>query len=195
MIDALWPGPPGSVVRGDWTAPPFAHESWDVVLCDGGLHLLSYPGGQTLLARAIRAVLRPGGRFVTRLFAPPRRRERPEEVIADLRAGRVANVNLLKLRLGMALQEDPASGVALARVWEAVAANGDVARVGRSLGWSAAHLATLNSYRDCADRYHFVTLDEAAGSFREAGWRLQTVGHGTYELAERCPVVTFVPAD
>src|SRR5689334_1890777 len=43
MIAAVWPGPPGSAHRGEWTALPLPDRSRDVVLCDGGVHLLAHP--------------------------------------------------------------------------------------------------------------------------------------------------------
>jgi SAM-dependent methyltransferase len=50
------------LVRGDLLAPPFAAE-FDVVTCFGAFgHVL--PRDEPRLARAVRSVLRPGGRFI-----------------------------------------------------------------------------------------------------------------------------------
>jgi hypothetical protein len=48
-------------------------------------------------------------------------------------------------------------------------------------------------YRDSAATYHFPTVHELVESFSDA---LTCIGQtqGTYELAERCPILTFEPA-
>lgn len=197
MIDAVWPDGFGTVRRADWLAPGLAQASRDVVLCDGGLHLLAHPDEQQHLARTLHALLAPGGACIFRLFVPPARRELPETVLDDLLGRRVPNLNVLKLRLGMALMQNVRDGVRLADVWRTLnAVEPDWSRLATRIGWSEEHLAAIDTYRDSPGRYHFATLDEAAAVFCSSGaFRVADVRVPSHELGERCPTVTFARCD
>jgi SAM-dependent methyltransferase len=194
MIDAVWPGPPGRAICADWTRIPLEPASRDVALCDGGLHLLSNPHGQVALAESLLQLLAPHGTFVARLFVPGVLPETASAVLDDLFGGLVPNVNVLKLRLAMALQRDASSGVELAAVWSALFGSGTTSdELAARIGWDPVDLATLDSYRDCRTRYYFVTVAEVNDLFcgREGGFELVNVATPSYELGERCPVVTL----
>jgi len=194
MITALWPGPRHAVVCADWRAMPLTARSRDIVLCDGGISLLDYPHGQEAVVRTLRRVVAPGGLCMLRLFVPPARRETPDAVLRDLLAGRIANLNLLKLRLAMALQKDFAQGVPLKRVWEAFhRAAPDFGGLAARLGWSLDHLSVINVYRDSDTRYYYLRVADVCGLFcgHPGGFTLERVEVPTYELGERCPIVVL----
>jgi SAM-dependent methyltransferase len=194
MIEAVWPGPPERAICADWTRMPLPPASRDVALCDGGLHLLSHPHGQAALVDNLLRVLAPEGMFVCRLFVPGARPETAGAVIDDLLGGQVSNINVLKLRLAMALQDEASSGVELAAVWSALFGSGASAiELADKIGWDPVDLAALDSYRDCGTRYHFVTLAEVRELFcgHPGGFEQVAVSTPSYELGERCPTVTF----
>jgi SAM-dependent methyltransferase len=194
MIDAVWPGPKDAVVCADWTVLPLADESRDLVLCDGGIHLLSSPERQRRLVRTLRRIVSPRGLCLFRLFVPPRRRETPGAVLEDLGTGKVPNINVLKLRLGMALQEDPEQGVMLGRVWGLVhTANPDFERLAARLGWPREHLLALNTYRNSETRYHFLGLERVVSLFCDdpGGFEPVAVRYPNYELGDRCPTLAL----
>jgi hypothetical protein len=110
MIDHVWPGPKEAVRCTDWLALALPEGSRDIVLCDGGLPLLAYPEEQRRLPRLLRAVLSDQGLCILRLYVPPPQRESPDAVLRDLLEGRIANLNVLKLRLSMALMESAEAG-------------------------------------------------------------------------------------
>lgn len=168
MVAAVWPGDPSAVVCSDWRALGKVHPpgTFDIVVCDGGLHLASHPDGQRELAGCVADLLAPGGLAIFRLFALPAASESPEAVLAALRAGSIPDMNRLKLRLGMALQRDTASGVRLGDVWDCVASvEPDLAALAARLGWSRAHAEALVSYRGSDDRYHFATREATLALF------------------------------
>src|SRR5205823_2871589 len=116
MIEAVWPGPRSAVVCADWTDLPLEEKSRDLVLCDGGLHLLSHPHAHRRWVRELRRVVTVNGLCILRLFVPPQHRETAAGVLRELLAGAIPNLNVLKLRLGMALQESSEAGVQLGDV-------------------------------------------------------------------------------
>ena len=153
---------------------------------------MGYPAQQRDLVRRLGAIVSEGGLCAFRLYVPPRRREVPDTVINDLLHGRVADVNALKLRLGMALMDDPAEGVALSAMWNALHdAAPDLEALARRLGWPAEHLLSIRAYRGATARYHFVSVEEACELFCEGPFEVQDVRVPSYPLGDRCPTVVF----
>jgi SAM-dependent methyltransferase len=194
MIHEIWPGPAGAAHLTEWTSLPFAAASHDVVLCDGGLHLVKYPEGSRQLAQEVRRILTPGGLCILRLFLPPRKRESARNVLTDLRAGRIGNLNLLKFRLWMALQTNPTEGVELGRVWDAVySAAPDLELLATSIGWPTDHMLAINTYRDSPGRYYLLDMDDVTKLFcsNPGGFEVESVHVPRYELGEQCPTLVL----
>lgn len=195
MIAAVWPGALDAVVCTDWRELGRFHApaSFDLVVCDGGLHLSPWPAGQARLAEVVATLLAPSGLAIFRLFSLPATRETPEAVIAALRAGAIPDMNRLKLRLGMALQASSESGVRLGDVWDRVAAaEPDLAALADRLGWAREHAEALVSYRGSDDRYHFVTTGDAVRALESAGRLRHARTHVPgYAGGEQCPTVVW----
>lgn len=189
MVRALWEPAHGLAVVGQWTHLPIRSSSRDLVLLDGGLHLVPHRLAQEALLREASRVLRPEGRAVVRLFARPSQPEPPQAVLSDLVEGHIANLNELKLRLGMAMQTDVHQGVALADVWRAVAeAVPDRDGLCQRLGWIRPHFDAIDSYRDSANRYWFVSTEEAI-ALASPWFAVERVCEPAYRLGERCPTL------
>jgi len=194
MIDNVWPGPPGAVQRTDWLALALPDSSRDFVLCDGGLPLLAYPEEQRRLVCLLRAVLSDQGLCVLRLYVPPPQRELPGAVLKDLLGGRIPNLNILKLRLSMSLQEEVAEGVELATVWHALhEAAPDLEGLASRIGWSVQHMLAINAYRGSTDRFYFATVDQVSDLFCKSpgGFEVRRLHVPSYELGERCPTIVL----
>lgn len=192
MIDRVWPGSPDLATEGQWTAPPFVDGQFQLALCDGGLMLLDAEGRQQMADQLAR-ILVPGGQAVFRLFLPPDERETPDEVMDALAAGRVANMNCLKLRLGPALESPPGEGVVLGELWQYLAdriADRD-AYFGR-LGWDRDEVAMVDFYRGSSARYYFITLDEVKALFEAGGaFRCLGVDRPAHLMGDRCAHIRF----
>ncbi|MGZ4966703.1 MAG: hypothetical protein ACXV97_05965 [Chthoniobacterales bacterium] len=193
MIDEVWPGPPECAVQGDWLEMPLASNSREVALCDGGPLLLEYPQAHSGLVDELHRVLATGGRAIFRLFTPPAKHESVEEVLRDLLAGEIRNLNILKLRLGAALQPSTEAGVGAQDILRAVeSVDSDLAQLAQRLGWSWDHMRVIEVYRGSPARYHFISETQFTHLFCHDG-RFAPIGHwhGTYPLAERCPIVAY----
>jgi SAM-dependent methyltransferase len=194
MIENVWPGPQSAARCAEWTNLPLSTASCNVVLCDCGIVLLPYPQGHCKLVQELARVVTPDGICIFRLLVPPKMRERTEIVLRDLLSGMIANPNILKLRLGMSLQDDIGGGVQLARIWEALhEAAPDLNRVADRIGWPRAPLLAINAYRDCPTRYHFLDVAEVRQLFCEhpGGFAFETAHRPSYALGERCPTLVF----
>lgn len=193
MIRHIWPGEPEAALMTDWRSLTITDRSMDIVMCDGGLHLLDYPRGQQALCAELARILAPGGLVAFRLFVPPERPETPEAVLHALRQGAIRDLNCLKLRLGMALQTSPQQGVALAEVWHTLRGEAPEgwSELATRLGWRLDELSVIDAYRESGARYHFVSTAQAIDLFRRAGLRCIEVRSQPYLMGEQCPVVIF----
>lgn len=192
MIDAIWPGPRDDVLCAEWTSIPLPDASRDMALCDGGFHLLGHPDGQRALVGELRRLISPGGLCVVRLFIPPPVAERPDDVLEDMEQGRIPSINVLKLRLGMALQKDAAEGVGVDEVWDRLhAVAPDLEELAERIGWPVDETLVINTYRGSPNRYYFVTVDQVRDLFCGDGFEFERLHVPDYTLGERCPTVVF----
>ena len=194
MIRAIWTGPADRVVNANWLSLPWPEATFDRVLCDGGLHLLTYPDEQVELATSLARVLRSNGTFALRLFALPPRPETVPQVLAALEQGQIANFHQFKLRMAMALQSQPREGVRLAHVYDEIVrvCGGDLGQLVTQTGWPAEVVNTVLSYRDSSNVYHFLTEAESVATLTSTGrLRLVARGVGAYPWAEQCPILLF----
>jgi hypothetical protein len=137
-------------------------------------------------------VLAPGGRVILRLFVPPEDHETPSAVLSDLRQGRVANINVLKLRLLHALTPDPVTGVSLAEVFRCfVESEPDFESLATRTGWPLAQIKAIESYRTTRDRYHLVDGRQAEANLGAAGLRLLAQHLPAYVDGALFPTLVF----
>lgn len=194
MIDIVWPGPKEAVLCADWLSMAGPDSSRDIAFCDGGLHLLSYPEEQQQLVRILSSLLSDKGLCIFRLFVPPHQRESSDRVLQDLLEGGISNLNILKLRLAMSLQDCAEKGVELKKVWRALhEISSDLRGLAKKIGWPEEHLLAMNMYRDSTARYSFVTVDKVCDLFcsRSGGFKLRYLHVPSYELGERCPTIVL----
>jgi SAM-dependent methyltransferase len=194
MIDAVWPGSPGTALQGSWTAIPLATSSCDIVLCDGGMGMLSYPDGQKKLLHELARVLAPSGILAIRLFAPTGRTGSIGEIFDDLQAGHIASLDILKLRLWGAMHRDPRTGIQPRAVVEKILATlNSFEKLADVSGWPPAHVRTLTLHLSNTACYHLTEADEiirmAVGSL--GGFELLNLTEPGYRYGNCCPHVSF----
>ncbi len=194
MIDNVWPGPREAAICAEWWDLHLPAGSRDIALCDGGLQLNTYPEKQRRVVAMLRDAIAPGGLSIFRLYAPAGERESLEDVLRDLSEGRMSNMNILKLRIGMAMTEDAAEGVELDAMWRAVhEVEPDLQALADRIGWDAEDALVLNTYRGSKLHYHFATAEQVREMFCEepGGFEQIDVRVPSYEMGERFPTVVF----
>lgn len=179
-----------TAIQGDWLALPCADASLAAVVGDGSLSNLAFPDAYGALAAELARVLAPGGVVALRLFAAPEAREPLAAVAADLQAGRIGNINVLKWRLAMSAQPDDRNVpvVDILRAFDEVVP--DRAALAERPGWSRAHVDSVDVYRGSPLTYSFPTGREVRAALAPA---LEVVAMHTpgYELGERCPTLVL----
>jgi hypothetical protein len=191
MIRHVWPGSTAATeraLRGDWLAPEASLGPFDLLLGDGVLSMLAYPGDYERFGRTMRGLTRAGGRWVLRLYARPVEPEEPEGLLDDLREGRLTNINEFKLRLGMLLcdagRADDVGVSEMWRFWD------EARRRDPSLRdrWSTELQSTIENYRDGVARYSFPRLDPVLDLLRRYA-TIRGVRFPGYRLGDCCPTV------
>ena len=195
MLTHVWPGKPDEVCNANWTDLPLPTASRDIALCDGGLHLLDQAQDRETVVARLHDVIAPGGLVIIRLFMLPDSPESPSDVLSALLNRQIPNLNILKLRLGMALQSSSEAGdrVSLATVWKVLReAGGDWETLAPRIGWELDHLSVIDTYRDSPAHYAFTSLSDSLALFCSGG-RFELIGKHTpdYPLGERCPVIAL----
>lgn len=196
MIAEVWPGdtPTKHALCADWLEMPVADHDFDMLLADGVFTLLDYPAGYASLAQAMQRCLKRDGLFLLRAFCRPTMPETLASIFEDLWNKRIGSFHAFKWRLAMALQgDDIGRGVAVAEVWKTYRINvTDHERLAQATGWPVEAIATMDAYRDSAAIYTFPNMDELIEALAPY---LTCTSHetGSYELAERCPLLCFRP--
>lgn len=193
MIANVWPGNTvrRKVIRGDWLRLPLRDACMDVALIDGGLPAISFPVAHTALAKELYRVLKPGGLFVARIFARPDKTEPVDAVLSATRKRKIGGFHAFKWRLAMSLQgENTAQGVRLDDIWHCCDRHfRDHTELQQLTGWPVDEIRTIDAYRGNTASYHFPTVREFIECFSALACIERTCG--TYELAERCPILVF----
>ena len=194
MIDHIWPADAfddARVLPGTWTALPVATGSCDVATGDGCFSQLPYPRGYDDLTRDLARVLRRGGLFAMRAFVRPEPAESVQELVSDMKAGRIGSFHVFKWRLNMALQPDTTAGVRLHDVWIAFTELfGNPAALAAQANWTVEDVDTIHAYRNMDARYTYPTLSELRGKL-SARFAEIACEFPDYEMGERCPTLLF----
>jgi len=194
MIASVWPGPAGSALQSTWSHLSLPDACLDMVVCDGGLNSLPFPAGLQALEATLARTIKPQGMFCVRLFKRPQRQESVQHVLDDLQRRNIQNMNVLKLRLGMAVQKSIESGVEVHELWKLFTGwAGDLEQFAKNQGWPLPHVTAINAYRNSANRYYFYSVEEIIGLFsRQTGhFDCIRVYEPDYDLGDRCPTLVF----
>lgn len=195
MIEQLWPPVKGpadaSVILADWRAMPIESDSVDLVAGDGCYVLQSWPDGYAALTREVCRVLRPGARYVIRVFLRPDQAEPVADIARELSAGRIGSVHALKLRLLAALHGASGAGSRLDDVWQAWKKMPVLPpeQAGKR-GWTTDEIVGIESYAGMDARYYLPTLAEFRRSLGPSLRELECA-IGRHELADRCPTLVL----
>ncbi|MEO8331088.1 MAG: class I SAM-dependent methyltransferase [Gallionella sp.] len=192
MIGALWTIQNAGklAIQGDWLALPFAQGSFDTIIGDGCLTLLSHPPQYERFFEQLSRAIQPGGRILLRLFVSPAQGESRELVCREALSGKMKGFHAFKWRLSMAIASESADHDM--KVAETCATFDrlipDRKLLASATGWSVEDIDTIDFYRGSEARYSYPTLSQVRKTLHPS---LKETGliQGAYELAERCPIL------
>ena len=191
MLRSLW-NRRCCAVQGDWLHLPFPEMCFELVVGDGSLSNLSYPDSYAILFNELKRVLIHGGRIAMRLFTSPQEAEDIDAVVEQASTGSIRSFHAFKWRLAMALvtvNQTPNIPVSLIlSVFERFFP--DRSKLAHASGWKLDEIATIDAYRNSQAEYSFPSLAHVRQLVPQ-GLTEKAVLTGSYELAERCPILVL----
>lgn len=191
MIATIWPGDTAErrAVLGDWLTMPLDAQV-SAVIGDGSLNVLRY-ADYLVLFEQLQRVMRPGARLAVRVYATPAKVETLTALRDAAMTGRGGGFHAFKWRIAMALaaeQRSPDVPVALIkRAFDQCFP--DRAALSAASGWNVETIGEIDAYECAGTIYSFPREDAFLAALPPAfkGARFQAAG--SYELAERCPIL------
>lgn len=196
MIAQHWaehPVNPSRVRQADWHALPVEDARFAVIVGDGCTTQFPERDYFLVFFREMRRVIQPGGSFFMRCFLSPEVREDEAEIVRQVSDRQVRHFGALKWRIAMMLADRASTQVRVHDIAEAFdRLFPDRDELGAAMGWSRAEIDTIDTYRDVETVYTFPTLGEFA-RMCAPHFEIRSVRHGSYELADCCPILTLSP--
>jgi hypothetical protein len=193
MVRHVWPGDLPGIRQAqcvDWFSLPAPQRPYDLVIGDGSINTLGFPGELRRLLATLRKLARPGALLILRSFARPPVPESLNALAEAASAGAAGSFHAFKFRLAMALQSCPEEGVALDAIWQLwrkleIGIEGLAWRC----CWPADVVSTIDLFHGKQVRLSFPTLDELTAALAADGVSLLDRYIPRYEMGERCPIL------
>lgn len=192
MIKSLWLNNQRNAVHGNWLSLPFDAGSFDNVIGDGCLVLLSYPIQFETLFQQVTRVLRPGGRFILRIFVNLTQAESREHVCNMAMEGKIKGFHAFKWRLMMSIAaESPNYNFNIVDAYTTFNhLLPDRELLSANTGWPMQDIETIDFYHGSDARYSYPPLSQVRKTIPPQFKEVE-IKQGTYELAERCPILVL----
>lgn len=191
MIGALWPGKQPAL-QGDWLALPFQSATFDTIVGDGCLTLLSHPRQYQKFFAQLQRALTPGGRILLRVFASPEQRESRELVCREALNGKIKSFHAFKWRLSMAIASESVDHTFdIAETYASFERLiPDRHLLAAATGWNIDTIETIDIYRGSTAQYSYPTLSQVRACLPPGLTQIDMI-FSRYELAERCPILVL----
>ena len=198
LVSHVWPGNTETrrAMVGDWLNTNFTAGSFATCVGDGSFSVVEFPRATLLLCERIHETLRTAGRFVGRVYLAPDAGETVAAVKAAAVGGTIRNFHAFKLRLAMAIAAE--AGRVQVGVNEIFAVFqglfGDRDELVRLTGWERGHIDTIDYYESSVVAYSFPTRRQLRSIIPRTFANVRMVEAGSYELAERSPLLVMEKA-
>lgn len=194
MVARVWPGDSSGkhAVQGNWLEMPVPDQPFDAAVGDGALSNLAYAGEVREVLLRVRSSLRPGGRFVCRLFERPDVPQSRADLLATAAGPARINFHAFKWQVAMHLAAREQPTIPVPRILELFnELFPDRQALAARTGWPLELINLLDVYRDSEVRFTFMTRSEILDVLPAGITDLRFDTCGRYDLAERCPLMSF----
>jgi hypothetical protein len=192
MIAAAWPGDTDTrrAIRGNWLQMPLRRREFTAVIGDGSLAFMPLAAYAPLFEQ-LGGLLLPGARLAVRCYETPEPCETVDQLRDEVNAGRGLGFHAFKWRLAMAIVAETGNAsipvVLIHRVFEREFR--DRAALSRASGWSLREIAEIDQYAWQDTVFSFPRRREMLAELPDHVVNPRFIESGTYELAERCPIL------
>jgi len=192
MIAAAWPGDSDTrrAIHGNWLQLPLREREFTAVIGDGSFAFLPLTAYARLFEQ-LEPLLLPGARLAMRFYETPEVCETIGQLCAAVMAGNGAGFHAFKWRLAMAIAAETGNAsipvVLIHQVFEHEFA--DRAALSAASGWSIRQIAEIDNYARQDTVFSFPTRREMLAELPRTVSKPRFLVSGSYELAERCPIL------
>ena len=196
MIGALWhPIDATQVVReANWLEMDESFGNYSAIVGDCSVNALQSAEEIETLMRVVSARLLDGGVFACRVFERPDEPITEEALVGIIESGSHGNFHAFKWQIAMSLAEQHGVSVKaveiLARFNRLFPHRHDVAA---STGWPLDVINTIDVYEQSDMSLCFPNRQEFEQLFSPCFREILWLESGTYDLADRCPIVLAQP--
>jgi SAM-dependent methyltransferase len=194
VVRHRWPGNTADrrAIVADWLRLPFADGSFSASVGDGSINVLEFRD-VSLFYQNIGRVMLHGGKFVCRVYLTPDIGETIPEVAIAPWQGKIRSFVYFKFRLGMAIAATRAHpNVPVQSIYETFVANfPDRDRLAAAIGQDRSEIDKIDQYKNSSEVYNFPTRQQVLSTIPSIFANAHFVQVGTYELAERCPLLVM----
>ena len=185
MIERVWPGDTATkkVQYDNWLTVNLPEGTFDGILGDGSVNMLAYPVEVRQLFKRSLQWLKPGGVFACRMWTRPDQPITKERILEEASTGAMSFTAFRRL-FNMLIAERDGSIFPVTKIAELF---DEMFPDPKVLPW--ADTSSIDAYRTSTATSWFPTRQEIL-DLAPAGSRFVDVG--TYEIAETCPILTFV---
>lgn len=194
MIERVWPGNTASrqAVQGNWLELVPPDSGFDAVVGDGSLSNLDYPGEVAEVLQRALGSLRPGGRFVCRLFERPDAPWTREDLLAAASGPARVNFHAFKWQVAMHLAGATGATVpvpAILALFNTLFP--DRGALAARTGWPRELIDLVDVYGNSSVRFTFMTRREITAVLPAGCTDVRFDACGRYDLAACCPLLSF----
>lgn len=183
MIERVWPGNTATkqVQEGNWLEVALPENTYDGIVGDGSVNMLAYPAEVRQLFKRSLQWLKPGGVFAARMWTRP---DEPVTVERIRESAGIMSFTAWRRLLNMYIANRDGSIFPVTRI---AALFDELYPDPSVLPWPDT--TSIDAYRTSTATSWFPTRQEIL-DLAPAGSRFVDVG--TYEIADTCPILTFV---
>jgi SAM-dependent methyltransferase len=186
MIENVWVGNSETkrAILDNWLTVPFSDNTFDAILGDGSLNMLSEPGQVVEFVNRAMPWLKPGGQLICRMFTRP---DTPITMTRIHAEAKTPTVNFSALRrlipMYIAEQNGPRVPVRLiSNLFDQMFPDRTI------LPWTPEEMTTLDAYYTSEAKTWFPTRQEILEELpKDVTARFLDVG--TYDIADTCPML------
>lgn len=194
MISTVWQpnaNIQSTATQAEWQNLALKDNALNIIVGDNSLGALPALGDYPEVLQELARVLAPDGIICLRAFIRPATPEALDTVASDALAGKIRSFHALKWRVAMTLSEAPDFSVAVQDIHAAFEAiftdRHTLAQAGQ---WPLEVINTIDAYKDAPTSFTFPTL-QALQDQCTPWFNCRDISYGHYELAERCPTITW----
>ena len=192
MIGALWhPSKSTQTVRrANWLEMDDAFGRYSAVVGDGSMNALQSADEIDTLMGVVNARLVDGGTFACRVFERPDEPFTDEDLRISVESAMHDSFHAFKWQMAMSLAEQSGTAVKVTDILSHFnRLFPDREGVAEKTGWPLEVINTIDVYRQSDMSLCFPNRREFERHFAQGFREFQWLASGTYDLAERCPIV------